>query len=108
MDARSSGPRLPLRIRAAIAVAALSALSLCGCIADGEKHAGVDEFPNSVYARVNGFLDEGKKSEEIGVPAVGDSLQAGAGFIVAAAKLAVAKTSAGGFAAAQVLRKPAA
>lgn len=87
MGARSSGNRLSLAAALSLpAAAALLAAGLSGCINDGNKRAGVDEFPNSVYARVNGFLDEGKKSDEIGVPPLGDSLSAGAGFIVAAAK----------------------
>jgi len=109
MDAPSSGNRFPSPARRAMALAALLlALCLQGCIVGGEKHAGVDEFPNSVYARVNGFLDEGKKSGELGVPDLGDSLQTAGGFIVAAAKLAVAKRAANGFEAAHALPKAAA
>jgi hypothetical protein len=128
MDARSSGNRFPFPagrssafspLRSALAVvrfvlpAALLAQCLLGCIVGGEKHAGVDEFPNSVYARVNGFLGESKKSEELGVPDLGDSLHTGVGFIVAAAKLAVAKIAvtqqtAGGTGALPALAKTAA
>jgi hypothetical protein len=100
MGSRSSGNRFPdfrsMRVIPSFAgpslavrsLAALLAAALAGCIADGDKHAGVDEFPNSVYARVSGFLDEGKKSEEIATPPLGDSLRTGTGFIVAAAKTA--------------------
>src|SRR2546423_7275049 len=89
MDARSSGNRLPSPARRASALLAiLSALCLLGCIVGGEKPAGVDEFPNSVYARVSGFLEEGKKSGVLGVPDVGDSLQTAGGFVVAAAERA--------------------
>lgn len=108
MDAPSSGNRFPFPALRAMAAALLSALCLQGCIVGGEKHAGVDEFPNSVYARVTGFLDEGEKSGELGVPALADSLRAGGGFIVAAAKLAVAKQAAGGPGAAHALPKTAA
>src|SRR4051812_2231528 len=109
MDAPSSGNRFPSPARRASALLALL-LGLClqACIVGGEKHAGVDEFPNSVYARVSGFLDEGKKSGELGVPDLGDSLQTSGGFIVAAAKLAVAKQAASGLPAAHALAKAAA
>jgi hypothetical protein len=71
---------------------ALSALS--GCVND-ERTAGVDEFPNSIYARVNDFLDEGKKSETIAAAAsVPDTLLGGSGFHVAAGKVAGAKIAA--------------
>lgn len=110
MDARSSGNRLPFRPRrASFAAAILSAQCLLGCILGGEKHAGVDEFPNSIYARVNGFLGESKKSGELDVPALSDSLQTGAGFMVAAAKIALGKQAAAeGMVAAQALKKAAA
>jgi hypothetical protein len=98
MGAPSSGhPPLAARragLRAAAIAAAVLALCLSACLTE-DKHAGVDEFPNSIYARVNGFLDESKKSGEVGVPALGDSLQAGAGFIVGAAKAAAPKAAAG-------------
>ncbi|MEO7424168.1 MAG: hypothetical protein ABI036_03210 [Fibrobacteria bacterium] len=51
--------------------------ALVGCVNDGDRTAGVDEFPNSIYARVNGFLEEGKQAEAIHpVPAFADSLLA--------------------------------
>jgi hypothetical protein len=106
MGSRSSGIRIRIRIPRAVSIAVSFAAAglaavFTGCIADGEKHAGVDEFPNSVYARVSGFLEEGKKSEEITAPPLGDSLQVGTGFIVAAAKTAGAGPAARKSAAAQ-------
>lgn len=103
MRASPNGPRksLPALISllgsagiALAAWAAIAAFALVGCIAD-DKSAGVDEFPNSIYARVDGFLEEGKKSEDIAVvPAISDSLAAG-GFQVVAAKRAGLKLAAG-------------
>ncbi|MDB5105002.1 MAG: hypothetical protein JWP91_2691 [Fibrobacteres bacterium] len=80
-------------LRYGAALAMLSALAFAGCVND-DRSAGVDEFPNSIYARVNGFLDEGKKSESIS-PAAGisDSLL-GTGFHVAAGKVAGRKIAA--------------
>ncbi len=110
MGSRSSIDRIlrifggaPSSAAACLTVAFVAALaaSLTGCINDGDKHAGVDEFPNSVYARVSGFLDEGKKSEEIATPPLGDSLRLGAGFIVGAAKAGVTGPAARKLAAAQ-------
>lgn len=76
-------------LMAAVAVLASAAL-LSGCMTkDDDRTAGVDEFPNSIYARVNGFLDEGKKSEAINsVPSLTDSLLVQPGFNVAAGKVA--------------------
>lgn len=45
-------------------LAGLAALLLSACFLESEdKSAGVDDFPNAIYARVDGFLDEGKKAE---------------------------------------------
>lgn len=98
----SAAVRSPaLRLTVAGLALACLATGLAGCISDGDKRAGVDEFPNSVYARVSGFLEEGRKSEEIATPPLGDSLRTGAGFIVAAAKTAGAGPAARKLAAAQ-------
>lgn len=104
MRAFPNGPRnsLPALISllgsAGIALAAwaiIAAFALTGCVFD-DKTAGVDEFPNSIYARVDGFLEEGKKSEGIAVvPGVSDSLAAGGGFHVGAGKVAARKLAAG-------------
>ena len=91
MRASPIGPRKSLLLTAT----AIAAFALAGCIAD-DKSAGVDEFPNSIYARVDGFLEEGKKSEGIAVvPTVSDSLAAGGGFHVGAGKIAARKLAAG-------------
>lgn len=86
--------RIPGHARAAVfALAALSALS--GCMTEDKKTAGVDEFPNSIYARVNTFLDEGKKSEDIDpVPSLTDDVLGQPGFNVGAGKVAGAKIAA--------------
>lgn len=82
-------------MRATLPALLSASLALAGCITDG-KRAGVDEFPNSIYARVDGFLEEGKKSEAIAtVPDVSDSLGAAGGFRVTAAKQAARKLAAG-------------
>lgn len=55
-------------------LASLTALSLAACFLEPDKKtAGVDDFPNSIYARVDGFLDEGKKAEGLST-APSDSL----------------------------------
>jgi hypothetical protein len=80
----------PMPLCAAVA----AALLLASCVND-DRSAGVDEFPNSIYARVNTFLDEGKKSESIAaVPGVSDSLLGSPGFHVAAGKVAIPKVAA--------------
>jgi hypothetical protein len=86
-----------------ILTAFLTAAFFSACVNESEKTAGVDEFPNSIYARVNGFLDEGKQAEAINpVPALADSVLVQGGFNVAAGKSAAtaAKIAAGEFAAA--------
>jgi hypothetical protein len=51
-----------------------SVLALSGCFLENDKTAGVDDFPNSIYARVDGFLEESKKAESLeGTPGT-DSL----------------------------------
>lgn len=89
MRVRSPGLRSRIPRAAATAACMPLALLLAGCLTGDGKRAGVDEFPNSVYARVNGFLDESRKSEEIGAPALGDSLSLGTGIPVAAESAAV-------------------
>ncbi len=81
---------------AATALAAFAfAILLSGCVNDNEKTAGVDEFPNSIYARVNGFLDQGKQAEAIApVPSLADSLLGQPGFNVSAGKIAAPKPAA--------------
>jgi hypothetical protein len=72
-----------------------AALLLGGCILGNQKTAGVDEFPNSIYARVNTYLEEGKKSEDINsVSAIADTLLNGPGFHVGAGKVAVVRKAA--------------
>lgn len=83
--------RMPVPLR----LCAAGALLLAACLND-DRSAGVDEFPNSIYARVNTFLDESKKSESIAVvPGVSDSLLGAPGFQVAAGKVAIPKIAAG-------------
>lgn len=63
---------IPSALRAALC---LGAVSLSACFTEPkDKTAGVDDFPNSIYARVDGFLDEGKKAEGLSVAANTDSL----------------------------------
>ena len=51
------------------------ALALAGCLAGPEdRSSGVDDFPNSIYARVDGFLDEGRKADGLAATAHTDSL----------------------------------
>lgn len=51
------------------------ALAAAGCVfAPKERTAGVDDFPNSIYARVDGFLEENKKAEDIDGGAAADSI----------------------------------
>lgn len=60
------------RLRAALPAFALAA---AGCVfAPKDRSAGVDDFPNSIYARVDGFLDENKKAENIDGPPSADSI----------------------------------
>jgi hypothetical protein len=73
--------------------AGAAALLFTACV-DDDRSAGVDEFPNSIYARVNTFLDEGKKSESIAeVPGGSDGLLGTPGFHVGAGKVALPKVS---------------
>lgn len=55
-------------------VAGFLALNLAGCFLETEKTAGVDDFPNSIHARVEGFLDENKKAEKLDAVPRADSL----------------------------------
>lgn len=59
-----------------------------GCIHDEDQRtAGVDDFPNSIQARVNDFLAESKKSSEITTAAtVTSTLPSQGGFNLAAPK----------------------
>jgi hypothetical protein len=83
-------------------LSALAAASLFTACVNDDRSAGVDEFPNSIYARLDGFLDEGKKSGQINpVPGLTDSLLGQPGFIVGAGKIAVPKVSAAGKVAAE-------
>ncbi len=78
----------------AVFTAIAAATAFFACVQD-DRTAGVDEFPNSIYARVNTFLDEGKKSEAISpVPAQSDSLLGNPGFHVGAGKVGIGKLSA--------------
>src|SRR5688500_8320696 len=58
----------------ALAAALFMALALSGCFLENDKSAGVDDFPNSIYARVDGFLDENKKAGGLEASAGPDSL----------------------------------
>ena len=86
---------------------ALTALSaclsacLCGCLGlDDDRRSGVDDFPNSIYARMDSFMAQSEQADEAGtVPAVNDSI-----FIVPSIKVplgavAAAKTGLGKIAA---------
>jgi hypothetical protein len=80
--------------RIPLLAAGAAALLFTACVND-DRSAGVDEFPNSIYARVNTFLDEGKKSEYIAEVSGGsDGLLGTPGFHVGAGKLALPKVSA--------------
>ena len=93
----------PNRTTRTLLSALAAVLAFTACMTD-EKSAGVDEFPNSIYARVDGFLDEGKKSEQINsVPGLTDSLLIQPGFIVGAGKIAGPKLAAAGKQAAESL-----
>jgi hypothetical protein len=84
-------------------LAAAAACAATGCMVhDGGKTAGVDEFPNSIYARVNGFLDEGKKSESVSrAPAAAEGLFVQSSFNVPAGKVAAGRAAVGKIAAAE-------
>lgn len=86
----------PNTTRAFYTISLSLALLLIGCLKpDEQRHAGVDDFPNSIHAQMQGFLDESKKSEDVGlVPTVTDSILGLQGFNVGAAKTAVGKVSA--------------
>ncbi|MEO6098068.1 MAG: hypothetical protein ABIW76_21360 [Fibrobacteria bacterium] len=91
---RARTPGTAASANAAVAAIAFALFTFSGCIND-ERSAGVDEFPNSIYARVHTFLDEGKKSESISAAAsVPDTLLGGSGFHVGAGKVAGAKIAA--------------
>lgn len=71
MGAMKSFPHVRLTRPALLAFA----LAAAGCVlAPKERTAGVDDFPNSIYARVDGFLDENKKAEDIDGAAAADSI----------------------------------
>lgn len=67
-----------------------------GCIhSDDTRTAGVDDFPNSIQARVNDFLADSKKSGEITTGAgAADGIGAQGGFQIGAAKSGAAKVTA--------------
>jgi hypothetical protein len=90
------------RLLAAL-TAAYAAFSATGCMVhDDSRTAGVDEFPNSIYARVNGFLDEGKKSESVGeAPAAAEGLFVQSSFNVPAGKVAAGNAAVGKIGAAE-------
>jgi hypothetical protein len=67
-----------------------AAMFLSGCFQTDERRAGVDDFPNSIYARVSGFMDEGKKADSLQpVPAAVDTM------LSAQVKVPLAKAAAG-------------
>lgn len=71
MGAMKSFPHVRLTRPALLAFA----LAAAGCVlAPKERTAGVDDFPNSIYARVDGFLDENKKAENFDGAAAADSI----------------------------------
>jgi hypothetical protein len=55
-------------------LALLPAAFLAGCLNEPERKAGVDDFPNSIYARVDGFLDEKDKAGSLTAAPKPDSL----------------------------------
>lgn len=69
------GQSLAAGLRHAL-LAVCAAAALAGCFLDPkeEKTAGVDDFPNSIYARMDGFLDEGKKADGLEASPNPDSL----------------------------------
>lgn len=84
-----------LKLSKRIGPMALSLL-LAACFKpDEQRTAGVDDFPNSVQARVSGFLEESKKSGDIAaVPSVTGEILVQPGFHVGAAKVGLPKASA--------------
>jgi len=69
---RNTRPGLRSAARIPAGLAPLSLLA--GCFTEPDRRSGVDDFPNSIYASVDGFLDEGKKSESLGASPPADSL----------------------------------
>lgn len=58
-------------------LAALAALGgLAGCFLEPERKAGVDDFPNSIYASVDGYLAENRRAEGLEARPPADSLLA--------------------------------
>ncbi len=67
MDQRTWIPR---RMTLPLFIAAFSICLIAGCFTQQEdKQAGVDDFPNSIYARIEGHLGEAEKTETSVVPA---------------------------------------
>lgn len=63
-----------LRVTLPAGLLAAAAL-LSGCFHTDERTAGVDDFPNSIYARVSGFMEEGKKADSLPTaPAAADTV----------------------------------
>ncbi|GEM_PF-3583157 len=85
------------RLLSKLAWPAILSLFLAACFKpDEQKTAGVDDFPNSVQARVNRFLEESRKSGEIAaVPPVTGEILGRPGFHVGAAKVGLLKASVG-------------
>lgn len=101
-----------IRRTAITGAASLSAAAiLAGCLFSREESAGVDEFPNSIYARVNGYLEEGKKSGRINpVSGIADSVLGGTSFEVGASgtqSLPAIAAASGNAAGNRALRAPA-
>jgi hypothetical protein len=73
------GPGLPVlkglleAVSHAWLACSLTAL-LAGCLNEPERKAGVDDFPNSIYAQVDGFLEEKDKAGSFAAAPRPDSL----------------------------------
>ncbi len=66
MTTRKPGPGIISALGLFAALAGISGLA--GCFSEPERNAGVDDFPNSIYASVNGFLRENDKAGGLGAP----------------------------------------
>ena len=79
ISARPGAARLArsarITARARLSLLAACVLAFAGCVFEPkDRSAGVDDFPNSIYARVDGFLDENKKAENLDAASGTDSI----------------------------------
>lgn len=78
MDDRRAGtfrkPRPGLRSALCIPAGLAVLAALAGCFTEPERSSGVDDFPNSIYASVAGFLDENDRAGDLGAAPPADSL----------------------------------